>query len=145
MFDRFLPQHSNKQAVVWVSNMVKERREWTLQQAFEDTCRMARLLQQQGVQKGDRVIIYLPMIPEALFTTWACARIGAVHSIVFGGFADKELANRIVDSKPKAIVTTSCGLEPNKKVNYVDILYSALKLAEHDCNVLIRQRPDLRI
>lgn len=106
---------------------------------------MARLLQQQGVQKGDRVIIYLPMIPEALFTVWACARIGAVHSIVFGGFADKELANRIVDSKPKAIVTTSFGLEPKKKINYVDILSSALKLSEHECNVLIRQRPNLRI
>lgn len=125
--------------------MVKEQREWTLQQAFEDTCRMARLFQQHGVQKGDRVIIYLPMIPEALFATWACARIGAVHSIVFGGFAAKELANRIVDSKPKLVVTASCGLEPNKKVNYVEILEEAIQLAEHDCNVLIRQRPDLRI
>lgn len=145
MFDRFLPAQAGKRALVWVSNMINQHREWTLQQAFEDTCRMARLLQQQGVQKGDRVIIYLPMIPEALFATWACARIGAIHSIVFGGFAAKELANRIVDSKPKLIVTTSCGLEPNKKVNYVEILSEAIKLSEQDCNVLIRQRPDLRI
>lgn len=145
MFDRFLPTHASKRALVWVSNMVNQHREWTLQQAYEDTCRMARLLQQQGVKKGDRVIIYLPMIPEALFATWACARIGAIHSIVFGGFAAKELANRIVDSNPKLIVTTSCGLEPNKKVNYVDILSEAIQLSEQDCNVLIRQRPDLRI
>jgi len=83
---------------------------------------MANLLKAQGVGKGDRVIIYMPMIPEALFATWACARIGAIHSIVFGGFAAKELASRIVDCTPRAIVTASCGLEPNKKVNYVEIL-----------------------
>ena len=65
---------------------------------------------EEGVKKGDRVIIYMPMIPEALFAAWACARIGAVHSIVFGGFAAQELASRIVDSTPKAIITTSVGL-----------------------------------
>jgi propionyl-CoA synthetase len=80
---------------------------------------MCILLKKHGVKKGDTVIIYMPMIPEALFTAWACARIGAIHSIVFGGFAAKELSNRIVDSNPKVIVTASIGLEPNKKVNYV--------------------------
>jgi len=71
---------------------------------------MCHILKRQGVSKGDRVIIYDPMIPEALIAAWACARIGAIHSIVFGGFSAKELASRISDSKPKAIVTTSCGL-----------------------------------
>jgi propionyl-CoA synthetase len=80
---------------------------------------MCILLKKHGVKKGDTVIIYMPMIPEALFAAWACARIGAVHSIVFGGFAAKELSNRIVDSKPRAIIAASIGLEPNKKVNYV--------------------------
>ena len=72
----------------------------------------------------------MPMIPEALFAVWACARIGAFHSIVFGGFAAKELSGRIKDSKPKAIVTASCGLEPNKVVNYVQILEEAILLSE---------------
>lgn len=71
---------------------------------------MALILKKHKVVKGDRVIIYMPMIPEALFAVWACARIGAIHSIVFGGFAAKELSGRIIDSTPKAIVTASCGL-----------------------------------
>jgi propionyl-CoA synthetase len=71
---------------------------------------MCLLLKKHGVEKGDRVIIYDPMIPEALFAVWACARMGAIHSIVFGGFAAKELAGRIAHSKPKVIVTASCGI-----------------------------------
>lgn len=71
---------------------------------------MSILLRNHGVQKGDRVIIYMPMIPEALFATWACARIGATHSIVFGGFAARELGGRIIDAKPKLIVATNFGL-----------------------------------
>lgn len=71
---------------------------------------MSMLLRKHGLQKGDRVIIYMPMIPEALFATWACARIGAVHSIVFGGFASKELGGRILDAKPKLIIAANFGL-----------------------------------
>lgn len=71
---------------------------------------MCLLLREHGVARGDRVIIYMPMIPEALFTAWACARIGAIHSIVFGGFAANELASRLTDSAPKVVVTTSVGL-----------------------------------
>jgi propionyl-CoA synthetase len=71
---------------------------------------MCVLYRSHGIQKGDRVIIYMPMIPEALFATWACARIGAVHSIVFGGFAAKELSGRILDAKPKLIVAANFGL-----------------------------------
>lgn len=71
---------------------------------------MCLLLREHGVKKGDRVIVYMPMIPEALFAVWACARIGAIHSIVFGGYAARELSGRIIDAKPKLIVAASCGL-----------------------------------
>lgn len=105
---------------------------------------MCLILKKQGVQKGDRVIIYDPMIPEALFAAWACARIGAIHSIVFGGFSAKELSGRIADCKPKVIVTASCGLEPNKVVNYVEILSEAISLSNFsEATVLIYQRPNL--
>lgn len=89
MFDRYLPIHNDKTALIWVSNMINQEKVWTLRQAYEDTCKMAVFLKKNGVKKGDKVIIYMPMIPEALFATWACARLGAVHSIVFGGFAAK--------------------------------------------------------
>jgi acyl-coenzyme A synthetase/AMP-(fatty) acid ligase len=110
MFDRYLAAHGEKKALIWVSNMVNQERIWTLRQAYESTCKMALLLKSRGVKKGDRVIIYMPMIPEALFAAWACARLGAVHSIVFGGFAAKELASRIVDCTPTVVITSSCGL-----------------------------------
>lgn len=71
---------------------------------------MCLLLREHGVKKGDRVIVYMPMIPEALFAVWACARIGAIHSIVFGGYAARELSGRIIDAKPKLVVAASCGL-----------------------------------
>ena len=85
----------------------------------------------------------MPMIPEALFAAWACARLGAIHSIVFGGFAAKELASRIVDCTPKVVVTASCGLEPHKKVNYVEILEEAIQISGKNPKILIRQRPNL--
>ena len=110
MIDKYLPTQADKRALIWVSNMVKQEKIWTLKEVYENVCRMCLILRKQGVTKGDRVIVYLPMIPEALFTVWACARIGAIHSLVFGGFSAKELAGRIVDSKPKVIVTASCGL-----------------------------------
>lgn len=126
MIDRYLPKHADKTALIWVSNMVNQEKTWTLHEVYQNVCKMALLLKKHGVEKGDRVIIYFPMIPEALFATWACARIGAIHSIVFGGFAAKELGSRIKDATPKVVVTTSCGLEPNKKVNYVEILTEAI-------------------
>ena len=89
MIDRYLPTQSNEKSLIWVSNMVNERKEWTLREVYENVCRMCLLLKEHGVKKGDRVIIYMPMIPEALFATWACGRIGAIHSIVFGGFSAK--------------------------------------------------------
>lgn len=110
MFDRYLETQKDRRCLIWVSNMTNTEKVWTLRQVYENVCRMCHILKKHGVQKGDRVIIYDPMIPEALFAIWACARMGAIHSIVFGGFSAKELAGRIADSKPKVIVTASCGL-----------------------------------
>ena len=88
-------------------------------------------LKDQGVVKGDRIIIYMPMIPEAVVAMLACARIGAIHSVVFGGFASSELASRIDDSKAKLLVTASCGFEPGRTVEYKPLVDEAIKLANH--------------
>ncbi len=107
--------------------------------------RLAGLLRQQGVGKGDRVIIYMPMIPEAAYAMLACARLGAIHSVVFGGFAANELATRIDDAKPKVIMSASCGIEVNRVIAYKPLLDGAIELASHKperCIVL--QRPQAR-
>ena len=99
-----------------------------------------------GVQKGDRVILYMPMVPEALVAMLACARIGAVHSVVFGGFAPKELATRIDDAKPKVILSASCGIEAARVIAYKPLLDAAIDLAKHKPDAcLILQRPQLHV
>ncbi|MAJ64676.1 MAG: propionyl-CoA synthetase [Micavibrio sp. TMED2] len=104
--------------------------------------RCAGALKQHGVGYGDRVIIYMPMVPEAAITMLACARIGAVHSVVFGGFAPQELATRIDDAKPVIIVSASCGIEPGRIVEYKPMLDRAIELASHKPSAcLILQRP----
>jgi propionyl-CoA synthetase len=103
---------------------------------------LAAIMQDFGVAKGDRVILYMPMVPEAMVAMLACARIGAVHSVVFGGFAAKELATRIEDAKPKLIFSASCGLEPGRIVQYKPLLDEAIRLSSvkpQDCIIL--QRP----
>ncbi|UWR16189.1 propionyl-CoA synthetase [Sulfitobacter sp. M368] len=103
---------------------------------------LAGALSAQGVVKGDRVIIYMPMVPEALEAMLACARIGAVHSVVFGGFAANELAVRIDDCAPKAIIAASCGLEPGRVVEYKPLLDGAIEMADHKPDVcIVLQRP----
>lgn len=105
--------------------------------------RFAGVLADQGVEKGDRVIIYMPMVPEAAIAMLACARLGAVHSVVFGGFASNELAVRIDDAKPKAIVCASCGLEPGRVVEYKPLVDGAIDLAKHKpAKCVILQRPE---
>ncbi|WP_439618598.1 propionyl-CoA synthetase [Shinella sp.] len=105
---------------------------------------MAAVLADHGVVKGDRVILYMPMIPEAIFAMLACARIGAIHSVVFGGFAASELAARIDDSTAKLVVTASCGVEPNRVVAYKPLLDTAVALARHKPDhCLVLQRPEL--
>ena len=102
----------------------------------------AGALAECGVTKGDRVIIYMPMIPEAAMAMLACARLGAVHSVVFGGFAANELATRIDDAKPKLMLSASCGIEPGRVVAYKPLLDGAIERAQHKPDhCIILQRP----
>ena len=108
----------------------------------DETARFAGALVAHGVGKGDRVIIYMPMVPETIVAMLACARIGAVHSVVFGGFASNELATRIDDAQPRAIISASCGIEPSRVVAYKPLLDKAIDLARHkpECCIIL-QRP----
>ncbi|WP_296695393.1 propionyl-CoA synthetase [Thiocapsa sp. UBA6158] len=109
----------------------------------DQVARFAGALLALGVAKGDRVIVYMPMVPEAAVAMLGCARIGAIHSVVFGGFSARELATRIDDAKPKAMVAGSCGIEPNRVVHYKPLLDSAINLAEHKpehCIILQREQ-----
>ncbi|MBF0248078.1 MAG: propionyl-CoA synthetase [Alphaproteobacteria bacterium] len=111
----------------------------------DEVARFAGVLRAQGVGKGDRVIVYMPMIPEAAIAMLAVARLGAIHSVVFGGFAAAELASRIDDAKPKAMVSASCGLEPGRIVEYKPLLDGAIDLSAHKPDVcVILQRPEAK-
>ena len=113
-------------------------------QMRDEVAQVAGMIAAQGVSVGDRVIIYMPMVPEAVFAMLACARLGAVHSVVFGGFAANELAKRIDDAAPKLVLTASCGLEPGRIVAYKPLLDSAINLAAHKVpRVIVLQRPQL--
>ena len=114
--DRHLPTRADEVAIIWESDDPTSDRKITYRQAFDETCRMANLLKARGVEKGDRVIIYMPMIPEAVFAMLACARIGAVHSIVFGGFSPDALASRIEDCGAVAVITADEGVRAGKSV-----------------------------
>jgi propionyl-CoA synthetase len=129
-------------AVIYDSPVTDSKRSYTFAQLLDEVSRFAGVLAGLGVSKGDRVIIYMPMVPEALIAMLGCARIGAIHSVVFGGFASNELAVRIDDAAPKAIVSASCGIEPNRVVAYKPLLDGAIELAEHKpANCIILQRP----
>jgi propionyl-CoA synthetase len=115
---------------------------FTYAQLLAEVKTLAAVLKDFGVNKGDRVILYMPMVPEAIVAMLACARIGAIHGVVFGGFAAKELATRIDDAKPKLILSASCGLEPGRLVKYKPLLDDAIALARHKPKAcLILQRP----
>ncbi len=118
-------------AIIYDSPVTHTRREISFVELRNRVASLAGALRAKGVEKGDRVIIYMPMIPEALEAMLACARIGAVHSVVFGGFAANELAVRIDDAKPKAIIAASCGIEPGRIVHYKPLLDGAIDLASH--------------
>ena len=107
--------------------------------------KFAGSLQDLGVAKGDTVLIYTPLIPQAVVAMLACGRIGAVHSVVFGGFAPSEIATRIDDAKPSVVVTASCGIEPNRVISYRPILEKAFQLARHQVeNVVVVQRHNIQ-
>ena len=118
-------------AIIYDSPVTDTKSEITFKDLQTRVANLAGALAAKGIQKGDRVIVYMPMIPEALVAMLACARIGAVHSVVFGGFAANELAVRIDDARPKAILAASCGIEPNRIVAYKPLLDQAIELADH--------------
>src|ERR1700723_589148 len=129
-------------AIIYDSPLAGSKRTITYHRLLTETQVLAVLLRDLGVNKGDRVILYMPMVPEAVFAMLACARIGAVHSVVFGGFAARELATRIDDAKAKVILSASCGLEPGRIVAYKPLLDEAIMLAAHKPDAcLILQRP----
>ena len=121
----------DQRAVIYDSPITGTSSTLTFAELQEATARFAGMLQRLGVAAGDRVIIYMPMIPEAVVAMLGCARLGAVHSVVFGGFAAAELAKRIDDATPKAIISASCGHEPNRIVAYKPLLDEAIELSSH--------------
>jgi len=114
--DRHLAEHGDRTAVIFEADEPGQGHSWTYRELYEETCRFANLLKQRGVRRGDRVMIYMPMIPEAAAAMLACARIGAVHSVVFGGFSPESLAGRISDSDACAVITADEGVRGGKRI-----------------------------
>ena len=132
----------DRAALIYDSAMTGEKRTYTYKALLDEVSRFAGALRNEGIGKGDRVIIYMPLVPEAAIAMLACARLGAIHSVVFGGFAAAELATRIDDSTPKLIVSASCGLEPGRTVAYKPLLDAAIDLAKHKVKrCIVLQRP----
>ena len=123
--------HGARTAIIHDSPITQTKHKISYAELQNRVARLAGALRAKGIEKGDRVIIYMPMVPEALEAMLACARLGAVHSVVFGGFAANELAVRIDDCTPKAIIAASCGIEPGRVVHYKPLLDGALALAKH--------------
>jgi propionyl-CoA synthetase len=129
-------------ALIYDSPVTGTQRRYTYAQLRDAVARVAGALRAQGVGVGDRVVIYMPVVPEALMAMLACARLGAVHSVVFGGFAPMELAKRIDDAQPRVIVSASCGIEPGRIIEYKPLLDEALRISKHAVDrCLILQRP----
>ena len=127
--DRHLAVRGDQQALVWISTEVEKEATYTYRELHAEVNRCAAAMQSLGVRRGDRVLLYMPMIPEAAFAMLACARIGAIHSVVFGGFASHSLASRIDDAKPRLIVSADAGMRAGKVVQYKPLLDEAIRLA----------------
>ena len=131
-------------ALIYDSPVTNTKRTFTYAEVLAEVQTLAAVLKDMGVEQGDRVILYMPMVPEAVFAMLACARIGAIHSVVFGGFAAKELATRLEDCKPKLILSASCGIEVARVVPYKPLLDEAIKLSSAKPQAcVILQRPQL--
>jgi propionyl-CoA synthetase len=129
-------------ALIYDSPVTGTIKTFTYRELLDEVARFAGALRSQGIYKGDRVIVYMPMVPEAIIAILACARIGAIHSVVFGGFAANELATRLDDAKPKIIVSASCGIEVDRVIEYKPLLDKAIDLAETKPeHCIILQRP----
>jgi propionyl-CoA synthetase len=129
--DRHLAARADQKALVWISTEVDQKREFTYRELHAEVNRVAAMMQSLGVTRGERVIIYMPMIPEAAFAMLACARLGAIHSVVFGGFAAASLAARIDDAKPALMITADGGSRMGKTVLYKSLVDESLKVAKH--------------
>lgn len=133
--------HGDRIALIYDSPVTNFKSSYSYDDLLKKVSSLASVLLSMDVKKGDTVLIYMPMIPEAAFAMLACARIGAIHSVVFGGFAPKELATRIDDAKPKVIMSASCGIEPSRTIAYKPLLDGAIELAKHSPDAcLIYQR-----
>ncbi len=131
-------------ALIYDSPVTGNARTYTYRELRDEVAKFAGVLRDAGVEKGDRVIVYMPMIPEAAIAMLGCARIGAIHSVVFGGFAAAELATRIRDARPKVVVSASCGIEPGRVIAYKPLLDAAIELVEDKPDhCIIVQRPEL--
>ncbi len=134
---------ADQPAIYWDSPVSGKKRTLTYREMRDEVALFAGALQTLGVEKGDRVVIYMPMVPEALVAMYACARLGAIHSVVFGGFAPHELAVRIDDAQPKVVVAASCGIEVDRVIPYKPIIDAAIEQSEHKpqaCVVLQREQ-----
>jgi propionyl-CoA synthetase len=142
--DRHVAEGRGDQAaLIYDSPVTGAKRTYSFRELTDEVARFAGVLAGLGVTKGDRVIVYMPMVPEAPISMLACARLGAIHSVVFGGFSSKELATRIDDAKPKVIVAGSCGIEPNRVVEYKPLVDQAIELSSHKpehCVLLQREQ-----
>ena len=135
---------ADQSALIYDSPVTGTAARFTYRELRDEVARFAGVLAAQGVQPGDRVVIYMPMVPEAVIAMLACARIGAIHSVVFGGFAAHELASRIEDARPKVVVSASCGIEPTTLVAYKPLLDAAIEMVEAKPErCIILQRPQL--
>ncbi|GJL94391.1 MAG: acetyl-coenzyme A synthetase [Hyphococcus sp.] len=144
--DRHLPERANDTAIIWEGDDPSVDKKITYREAFEETCRMANLLKARGVNRGDRVVIYMPMIPEAAYAMLACARIGAVHSVVFGGFSPDALASRIDDCGAVAVITADEGLRGAKTVPLKENVDKALEKTSTDMRlVLVVERTNANV
>ena len=128
--DRHLEKRGDQVAIIWEGDEPTDDKKITYKELHAEVCRWANVLKKQGAKKGDRITIYLPMIPEAAYAMLACARIGAIHSVVFGGFAAASLAARIDDARPSLMITADGGSRMGKAVLYKALVDEALSLAQ---------------
>lgn len=134
--------HGDRLAVIHDSPVTGQVTRYTYSDLLQEVSALASVLRNLGVGKGDRVVIYMPMVPQAVFAMLACARLGAVHSVVFGGFAPQELATRIDDATPKAVISASCGIEPGRVIDYKPLLDEAIELSRNkpDACVILQRK-----
>jgi len=129
--DRHLKDRADQNALIFISTETGSNRTCTFRELHTEVNRCAAVLREQGIAKGDRILIYMPMIPEAVFAMLACVRLGAIHSVVFGGFASHSLASRIDDARPKLMITADAGMRGGKPIPYKGLVDEAIRLSQH--------------